>query len=58
MTCTHDAIKSVNCVFYCLKCGAQLPDNWLEYKNTGEKEKPAETPKNGRKRKAKKEVET
>ena len=54
MACTHDAIKSVNCVFYCLKCGAQLPDNWLEYKNTGEKEKPAETPKKAAKRRKEK----
>ena len=48
MACTHDAIKSVNCVFYCLKCGAQLP------KNTGEKEKPAETPKKAAKRRKEK----
>lgn len=46
MPCTHDAIKCTNNVFFCLKCGAMVP-------NPYEAEKPAEAPKPGRKRKAK-----
>ena len=28
MACEHKQIKNVNCVKYCLLCGARLPDDW------------------------------
>ena len=42
MTCTHKAIKSVNCVYYCADCGIRLPDDWL-VKNTPAQENAPET---------------
>lgn len=42
MECKHEAVKSVNCALFCLKCGLKLPDNWLT-KHTTEAEKPLKT---------------
>lgn len=41
MACTHDRIKSVNCVLYCDICGAELPAEYLTGKTySGEQEQP------------------
>lgn len=29
MACTHERIKSVNCVLFCDICGAELPAGWF-----------------------------
>lgn len=44
MGCTHDAIRCTNCVKYCLKCGAELPPDFIPGKNTPEAPEAAETP--------------
>lgn len=56
MNCTHERIKSVNCVKYCLICGQKLPDCAQPIPIKGEAEKAVETQKTGRKRKARKEM--
>ena len=43
MECKHEAVKSVNCALFCLKCGLRLPDDWLTKKHTNEAEKPLKT---------------
>ena len=61
MACKHERVKSVNCVFYCMDCGAELPQEALfpvgEGKNTAEEEKPSEAPKQPEKRTRKKKDE-
>lgn len=49
MACTHDAIKCVNCVKICLKCGAELPADFTPGKSTSAPGKAVETPENGQK---------
>ena len=44
MGCTHERIKSVNCVIYCAECGEKLPEDFLTKKNPHKAEKAAETP--------------
>lgn len=46
MSCEHKRLKCTNNVFYCLDCGAMVP-------NPYEAKKPEEVPKTARKRKAK-----
>ena len=41
MACEHKRIQSVNCVLYCLDCGAQLPPDF----NQPQGEKPKKTKK-------------
>lgn len=43
MECTHDAIRCTNCVKFCLKCGKELPADFIPGKHTPQ----AETPVNG-----------
>ena len=43
MECTHDAIRCTNCVKFCLKCGKELPADFIPGKHT----QTAETPVNG-----------
>ena len=45
MDCRHERIQSVNCVKYCLICGAKLADCVQPLPSEGQEEKPAETPK-------------
>lgn len=52
MACEHKRLKCTNNVFSCLDCGAVLPPDVLQRKPEGQKEKPSEAPKTGRKRKA------
>ena len=54
MNCTHERIKSVNCVKYCMICGQKLPDCVQPIPSTEEEEKPAETQKKAVKRKTRK----
>lgn len=57
MECEHKRLKCTNNVFFCMDCGAVVPNPYENGKQEGNEEKPAEAPKTGRKRKAKKEVE-
>lgn len=45
MDCRHERIKSVNCVKYCLICGARLADFVQPLPKEGTEEKAVETPK-------------
>lgn len=49
MACTHEQIKCVNCVKYCLKCGEKLPEDFVPGKSTSAHEKAAESPEKGQK---------
>ena len=51
MNCKHERLCCTNNVFSCLDCGAVLPPDVLQRKPEGKKEKPADAPKTGRKRK-------
>lgn len=51
MDCRHEQIKSVNCVKYCLICGARLADCVQPLPKEGQEEKAGETQKKGVKRK-------
>ena len=54
MACTHDEIKCVNCVKTCLKCGAELPADFVPGKPAPVADKAAETPENGMKKRTRK----
>lgn len=54
MACTHERIKCVNCVKYCITCGVELPADYQPGKDTPKQEKAAETPENGTKKRTKK----
>ena len=54
MICAHEKVRCTNNVFFCVKCGQRLPDNWLAYKQDGTKETPPDGPKKAVKRRAKK----
>ena len=58
MACDHKSFRCTNNRFFCLVCGAEITNPYEVDKHTGQEEKPVETQKSGRKRKAKKEVET
>ena len=49
MGCTHERIKSVNCVLYCDICGEKLPADWFVSKNTPAPDKAVNAPENGEK---------
>ena len=53
MSCEHKRLKCTNNVFYCMDCGAVVPNPYENDKPEGQEEKPAEAPKTARKRKAK-----
>lgn len=55
MTCTHPVLYAKKDGLYCHVCGAIVCPDAQDDKQEGAKEKPVETQKNGRKRKAKKE---
>ena len=50
MDCKHDQYKCTDNRFFCLICGAEIADPFAV--KDGRAEKPAETQKTGRKRKA------
>ena len=52
MDCKHEAYKCVNCVKYCLKCGAELPNDFIP----GKAQEAAETPVKGEKKTTRKKV--
>lgn len=56
MTCEHKRIKSVNCVLFCMDCGAQLPADFQTGNHPSEPDKAAETPENGQKKRSRKKV--
>ena len=58
MACEHKTFRCTNNRFFCLVCGVEIDNPYEVDKQEGQEEKPVETQKNGRKRKAKKEVET
>ena len=45
MDCNHDEIKCVNCVKYCLKCGAELPKDFIPGKAPEAAEMPVKAEK-------------
>lgn len=49
MACTHEAIKCVNCVKYCLKCGVELPADFIPGKYTPAPAQAVESPEKGQK---------
>ena len=53
MACNHEQIMSVNCVLYCIKCGAELPKDFVPVKVA----EAAETPTEGQKKRTRKKVE-
>lgn len=55
MKCTHSRLRCTNNVFYCLVCGAEVPN---PYKHKGGETKPVEAKKTASKRKPKKESES
>lgn len=44
MACTHERIKSVNCILFCDICGEKLPADFFAMKKPKKEEKAAETP--------------
>lgn len=52
MPCEHKRLRCTNNVFYCMDCGAVVPNPYENDKQEGQEEKQAPR----RKRKAKKEV--
>lgn len=52
--CNHDEIKCVNCVKYCLKCGAELPKDFIPGKAPEAAETPAEPVKKTTRKKVQK----
>lgn len=54
MNCSHDRLRCTNNVFFCLKCGAQVPSPYEADKHTTETAKPSEAPKRAAKRTTKK----
>lgn len=57
MNCTHPVIYAKADGLYCHICGALLRSDGPQDKQEGQETKPAETPKKGVKRKARKEAE-
>ena len=47
MGCTHERIKSVNCVLFCDICGEKLPAGWFTDKNTPAQDKAVKKPDTG-----------
>lgn len=50
MACEHKRLKCTNNVFYCMDCGAVVPNPYVNEQPEGQEEKPAEVPKTSRKR--------
>ena len=53
MACEHKRLKCTNNIFFCMDCGAVVPNPYVNGKQEGNEEKPAEAPKKAVKRKAK-----
>ena len=49
MACTHEQIKCVNCVKFCLVCGEKLPPDFVPGKSTPATDKAVKSPENGEK---------
>ena len=56
MACEHKRLKCTDNVFYCLDCGAMVPNPYENGKQIGQEENPAEAPKKAVKRKSRKEM--
>lgn len=54
MNCKHEQLRCTNNVFFCLKCGAEVPSPYQAGKNPTGAEKPAEALKRAVKRTRKK----
>ena len=54
MNCKHEQVRCTNNVFFCLKCGAEVPSPYQAGKNPFGAGKPAEAPKKPVKRTRKK----
>lgn len=49
MACTHEQIKCVNCVKYCITCGVKLPEDYKPGKDAPAQDKAVKTPEKGEK---------
>lgn len=54
MNCKHEQVRCTNNVFFCLKCGAEVPSPYQAGKNSSGAGKPADGPKKPVKRTRKK----
>lgn len=54
MNCKHEQLRCTNNVFFCLKCGAEVPSPYQASKNQSGAGKPAEATKKPVKRTRKK----
>lgn len=54
MTCNHEQLRCTNNVFFCLKCGAEVPSPFQAGKNPPAPETAPEAPKKAVKRTRKK----
>lgn len=57
MDCKHEHLRCTNNVFFCLDCGAEVPNPYKADKQAGQKEAPSEGPQKPVKRKTKKGAE-
>lgn len=57
MSCNHKQLRCTDNRFFCLLCGAEVPNPYVVDKQEGQEEKPVETQKMGRKRRTRKESE-
>ena len=55
MNCKHERLMCTDNRFFCLVCGAEVPEPYAVDKQERQEERPAETQKTGRKRKRKEE---
>lgn len=55
--CNHKLFRCTNGIFYCLQCGAEIPNPYTAGNGKAEEEKPAEAKKTASKRKTKKEAD-
>ena len=55
MECNHEQVRCTNGVFYCLKCGKEVPNPYMAGNDKGDEAKATEAKKPASKRKAKKE---
>ena len=53
MNCNHETFRCTNSVFYCLKCGAVIPNPFEGKEQEGQKENAPERSKKAVKRKPK-----
>ena len=56
MTCKHEQVRCTNNVFFCLKCGAEVPSPYRVKNNSTTEENASEAPKKAVKRTTRKKA--